>query len=135
MSTELNLQRVAGRIGAEVRGLPLSAALDGTTFDAVQQALYRHKVLFFRGQQHLDDAEQEAFARRWGQPLAHPTVPSRPGTETLLELDSRHSGRANSWHTDVTFDLAYPQVSILSALTLPAYGGDTVLANTAAAYD
>jgi taurine dioxygenase len=135
MSTELNLQRVAGRIGAEVRGLPISAALDGATFDAVQQALYRHKVLFFRGQQHLDDAAQEAFARRWGQPVAHPTVPSRPGTETLLELDSRHGGRANSWHTDVTFDLAYPQVSILRAVTLPAYGGDTVWANTAAAYE
>jgi taurine dioxygenase len=61
-------------------------------------------------------------------------VPSKEGTQ-ILELDSNHGGRANSWHTDVTFEVAYPQVSILRAVTLPPYGGDTVWANTAAAYD
>ncbi|MFN6995405.1 MAG: TauD/TfdA dioxygenase family protein, partial [Aquincola tertiaricarbonis] len=63
-----------------------------------------------------------------------PTVPSKDGTR-LLELDSRHGGRANSWHTDVTFEVDYPQVSILRAVVIPPYGGDTVWANTALAYD
>jgi taurine dioxygenase len=34
----------------------------------------------------------------------------------------------------VTFVPAYPAISILRAVTLPAYGGDTLWANTAAAY-
>jgi len=131
---ELDIAPQAGRIGAEVRGLRLSGALPAATFAAIKQALYRHKVLFFRGQQQLDDAGQQAFGRLFGELVDHPTVPSKDGTQ-ILELDSNHGGRANSWHTDVTFEVEYPQVSILRAVTLPPYGGDTVWANTAAAYD
>ncbi|MFN6995157.1 MAG: TauD/TfdA dioxygenase family protein, partial [Aquincola tertiaricarbonis] len=82
----LDIVPVAGRIGAEVRGLRLSGQLAPETFDVLRQALYRHKVLFVRGQQHLDDAGQEAFARLFGKLVEHPTVPSKDGTR-LLELD------------------------------------------------
>jgi taurine dioxygenase len=130
----LDVRRVAGRIGAEVRGVRLSGSIDTRTFDAIHAALLEHKVLFFRGQQHLDDTEQEAFARRYGETVAHPTVPSVDGSRHLLELDSQHGARANSWHTDVTFVDAFPKISILRAVVIPPYGGDTVWANTAAAY-
>jgi taurine dioxygenase len=133
-TAELDIAPQSGRIGAEVRGLRLSGSLPAATFAAIKQALYRHKVLFFRGQQQLDDAGQQAFGRLFGELVEHPTVPSKDGTQ-ILELDSQHGGRANSWHTDVTFEVGYPQVSILRAVTLPPYGGDTVWANTAAAYD
>jgi len=132
---QLDIQRVGGRIGAEIRGVTLSADLPLETIQAIEQALLTHKVLFFRGQDHLDDAAQEAFALRLGQPEAHPTVPVREGTKYLLELDSQHGGRANSWHTDVTFLPAYPKASILRQVVSPAYGGDTVWANTAEAYE
>lgn len=130
----LQLRPVAGRIGAEIAGVRLSSTLDDATFDAIQAALLRHKVLFFRGQAHLDDTAQEAFARRFGHTVAHPTVPSVDGSAHLLELDSAHGARANSWHTDVTFVDAYPKISILRAVVIPPVGGDTVWANTAAAY-
>ncbi|XAH23959.1 TauD/TfdA family dioxygenase [Xylophilus sp. GW821-FHT01B05] len=130
----LDIRQLAGRIGAEVRGLRLSGSLAPETFAAVKAALLQHKVLFFRGQQHLDDAEHEAFGRLWGAIEPHPTVPS-PDGRTLLELDSRHGGRANSWHTDVTFEVAPPQVGVLRAVVIPPLGGDTVWANTAAGYD
>ncbi len=133
-TAELDLIPLAGRIGADVRSVRLSGELDPATFAAIRRALHEHKVLFFRGQQHLDDAEQQAFGRLWGDLVAHPTVPSRDGTQ-ILELDSQHGGRANSWHTDVTFEVAPPQVSILRAVVIPACGGDTVWANTAAAYE
>ena len=130
----LDIIPVGGRIGAEVRGLRLGADLDDATLAAVRTALVRHKVLFFRGQGHLDDAGHEAFGKRFGRPVAHPTVPSRGG-DFLFELDSQLGGRANHWHTDVTFVDAYPFASILRAVTIPPAGGDTVWANTAAAYD
>lgn len=61
-----------------------------------------------------------------------------PGTEQephVLELDAqRGGGKANAWHTDVTFVDRPPAVSILRAITLPPYGGDTAWANTATAY-
>jgi alpha-ketoglutarate-dependent taurine dioxygenase len=129
-----NISLVAGRIGAEVRGVRLDADLDSATINLIQTALGRHKVLFFRGQQHLDDASQEAFARTLGEPVAHPTVPVSDGSNFLFELDSENGGRANAWHTDVTFVAAYPKASILRAVVLPRSGGDTVWANTAIAY-
>ncbi len=130
----LELRPLAGRIGAEVRGLRLSGDLEPEQFDAIRDALYRHKVLFFRDQSHLDDQQHQAFSRLWGPLVEHPTVPSKAETE-ILELDSRHGGRANSWHTDVTFEVAPPQVSVLRAVEIPPVGGDTVWANTVAAYE
>jgi len=130
----LDIHPVAGRIGAEIRGVTLSGDIDGAVLAALRLALLRHKVIFLRGQGHLTDQEQERFAQRLGTPVAHPTVPAVPGTSTLLELDSKHGARANSWHTDVTFVDAYPQASILRAVVIPAAGGDTVWANTASAY-
>ena len=132
---QLTLRRVAGRIGAEVLKLRLGDDLGAETTAAIQRALAKHKVLFFRDQHHLDDASQERFAKTLGEPVAHPTVPVREGSSYLLELDSRRGGRANSWHTDVTFVEAYPKASILRAVEIPEAGGDTVWANTAAAYN
>lgn len=132
---QVKLKPVAGRIGAEVLDVRLGDGLDRATIAAIQAALGKHKVLFFRGQHHLDDQGQEAFAKALGSPVAHPTVPVREGSSYLLELDSRYGGRANSWHTDVTFVDAYPKASILRAVTIPEAGGDTVWANTATAYD
>lgn len=133
--TQLDVAPVGGRIGAEVRGFALTGKLNDDETAAILDALYKHKVLFFRDQHHLDDASQEAFAARLGRPVPHPTVPVRDGSSYLLELDSLHGGRASSWHTDVTFVPDYPAASILRAVTSPASGGDTVWANTTAAYE
>ncbi|MBV9842985.1 MAG: TauD/TfdA family dioxygenase [Sphingomonadaceae bacterium] len=130
----LDIAPVAGRIGAEVRGVALGGDLDRITIAAIRAALVRHKVLFFRDQQ-LDDAGQEAFAAKLGTPIAHPTIPVPDGTNYVLELDSREGYAASSWHTDVTFVPAYPEASILRAIEIPEAGGDTVWANTASAYE
>lgn len=131
---DLEVVPVAGRIGAEVKGARLSPDLDQDTVDAIHKTLLKHKVIFFRSQQHLDDASQEGFARLFGEPYAHPTLPVKQGSNSILELDSLHGARANSWHTDITFVDAYPKASVLRAVEIPPTGGDTVWANTASAY-
>lgn len=130
----LDVVPVGGRIGAEIRGVRLSGDLDDATVAAIRAALVRHKVIFFRDQDHLDDAAQEGFAERLGKPVAHPTVPVAPGSRFLLELDSKEGYAASSWHTDVTFVPAYPAASILRAITIPEAGGDTLWANGVTAY-
>ena len=134
-ASPLDIQPVAGRIGAEIRGVRLSGDLDDATIRAIDDAVVRHKVVFFRDQTHLDDATHEAFAARFGDPVAHPTVPVAEGSRYLLELDSREGYAASSWHTDVTFVDAYPKGSILRAITVPQAGGDTLWANGETAYD
>src|ERR1700723_2161657 len=131
-TSKIEIHPIAGRIGAEVRGIRLSADLDADTKRPINDAWLKHKVLFFRNQGHLDHESQEALTRVFGPgPVAHPTAPTVPGTSFITELDSRYGGRANSWHTDVTFVDAYPKASILRAITVPAHGGDTTWANTA----
>lgn len=131
----LDMRPISGRIGAEIVGLKLTPDLDLFTGLAIRQALLKHKVLFFRNQVHLDEVGQESFAELLGQPVAHPTVPPLPGTRYTLGVESAHGADTNSWHTDVTFVMAYPQISILRAQTVPAVGGDTMWANTVTALD
>ncbi|HZF45354.1 MAG TPA: TauD/TfdA family dioxygenase, partial [Sphingomonadaceae bacterium] len=112
-SSPLDIVPLTGRIGAEIRGVVLSGDLDAAAVQAIEAALVRHKVIFFRGQEHLDNAEHEAFTSLFGDPVAHPTVPVAEGSKYLLELDSQEGYAASSWHTDVTFVDAYPKGSIL----------------------
>ncbi|GAA2622433.1 TauD/TfdA dioxygenase family protein [Streptomyces spororaveus] len=125
--------KIGGRIGAEIGGVRLGGDLPDGTVAEIRSALLAHKVVFFRGQDHLDEAGHEAFAQLLGAPVAHPTVPSADG-RYALGIDSHHGARANQWHTDVTFVPAYPAFSILRAVTIPPYGGNTLWANTATAY-
>ncbi|MGW5847832.1 TauD/TfdA dioxygenase family protein [Streptomyces sp. NPDC055254] len=129
----VTVTRIGGRIGAEIGGVRLGADLTDATVGEIRAALLAHKVVFFRGQDHLDETSHEAFARLLGTPVAHPTVPSADG-RYALGIDSHHGARANQWHTDVTFVPAHPAFSILRAVTIPPYGGDTLWANTATAY-
>lgn len=128
----IQIKPVAGRIGAELSGITLGGDISAEHFDAINQALLQYKVLFFRGQ-HLSDTEHEAFSRRFGDQVPHPTVRSAEDSAAILHLDAKET-RANSWHTDVTFVANYPKISILRGVVIPPYGGDTVWANTASAY-
>jgi len=125
--------RIGGRIGARIDGVRLGPDLPAGAVTAVRAALLAHKVIFFRGQGHLDDESQLGFARLLGEPTAaHPTV--RGSTAHILPIDSERS-QANSWHTDVTFVDRIPAASILRAVHLPPYGGTTTWANTVSAYE
>lgn len=109
--------------------------MDQETFAYIQEALKEHLVLFFRGQQHLDDVLHEKFAERLGELYVHPTVPVKENTNAIFELNSEYGAKANTWHTDVTFVPEVPRYSVLRGVTIPSVGGDTVWANTHTAYE
>jgi alkyl sulfatase len=100
----------------------------------VRQALLDHKVVFLRGQS-LDYRRQVAFAERLGPlTLGHPTLASPPGQPLLEEIDSLKGGKANYWHTDVTFVDRPPAFTLLHAVVIPPVGGETLWADTVSAY-
>ncbi|WP_027054566.1 TauD/TfdA dioxygenase family protein [Mesorhizobium erdmanii] len=133
---EADVAPLTARVGAEISNVRLSGDLPHSVVVAINKLLLRHKVVFFRDQGHLDDAEQERFAQRLGDLVPHPTQGSIVGTTSILELDSsRGGGRADQWHTDVTFVDAYPKFSVLRGVVIPSAGGDTIWSNTAAAYE
>lgn len=133
--TTFDLSPVSGRIGAAILGVDLNTGLSDVLIQEIRQALVQYKVLFFR-RQSLDAAGQIAFARRFGEiTTAHPTLPPFTEHNEVLDLDyGRTATRSNEWHTDVTFVDRPPLGSILRAIEIPPVGGDTVWANTVAAY-
>ncbi|WP_433654407.1 TauD/TfdA dioxygenase family protein [Nocardia sp. CA-128927] len=131
--TAVQVVNLGAHIGARIDGVRLGGDLDAETVATIRAALNEHKVIFFRGQQHLTEDGQYEFAELLGNPTTpHPTLTSA-GVKTLA-IDSNH-GRSNVWHTDVTFVDRVPKASILRAVALPSYGGSTTWASTVAAYN
>lgn len=134
MTHEVAVTKLGSRIGARVDGVRLGGDLDPATVEQIYQALLAHKVIFFRGQDHLDDAEQMAFAGLLGTPVGHPAAAAFGADAPIITPINSEWGKATAWHTDITFAANYPKASILRAITLPSYGGTTLWASTAAAY-
>ncbi|MFI6850718.1 TauD/TfdA dioxygenase family protein [Streptomyces sp. NPDC050416] len=133
-STGFDVRRIGGRIGAEILGVDLSGDLEPALVSEIDSALLEHKALLFRDQ-HLDDAGQLRFASLFGElTTAHPTVPSVEGQPRILPVDADEGIRSNVWHTDVTFVRTPPKASTLRSIVVPPYGGNTLIANSAAAY-
>jgi taurine dioxygenase len=131
------VEPVSGAVGAEVRGVDLSAALDEGTVAELRRAFLTHHVLFFRGQD-LSPEAQMRFGRFFGQLDTHPFVEGMDAYPEVIEVITEPDDWFNfggGWHSDVTF-LEEPDLgSILYAVDVPAFGGDTLFANQHAAYD
>jgi taurine dioxygenase len=133
-SVQLTVVPLAGRIGAEIRGVDAAADLSSETVAEIRRALVQHRVGFLR-EQRLDYETQVRFARRFGDlTLGHPTLDSPSNQPHLGEIDSNVGVGANFWHTDVTFVDQPPAFSMLRAVDIPPLGGDTLFANTVSAY-
>jgi len=132
----LTLTPLSAALGAQIDGVALNRPLSVEHRDAIQQALLKYQVLFFRNQP-LDPAQQARFAAHFGDLHIHPIYPNVPEQPEVLILDTAVTDvRDNAvWHTDVTF-LPTPALgAVLSAKQLPAFGGDTLWASGIAAFE
>jgi taurine dioxygenase len=130
----LAVQPISGTLGAEVRGVDLSD-LDDATWEAVRRVWLDHLVLFFPGQ-HLAPDAHVALGRRLGAPEIHPYIPKLDDAHPeIVVLDSERGGKADTWHTDVTFSPTPPMASILQMNISPPRGGDTIWTNQYLVYE
>lgn len=126
------LTPITGTFGAELSGERVADGIDGAW---LSRQLVDHRLLVLRDQ-HLTHAQQVQLARELGEPTpAHPVVPGHPDHPEILVLDGAQGGRNARWHTDVTFMPAPPAASVLVGDVMPAFGGDTMWADTRTAYD
>jgi taurine dioxygenase len=137
MTEALAIRRLAGALGAEISGVDLAAELPDATIAAIRAALNQHQVIFFRDQS-LSPERHKAFGRRFGPLNVHPYVAGMAGHPEVMEIIKEPSDRLNfggGWHSDMSF-LENPSIgSILHAVETPSFGGDTLFASQAAAYD
>jgi taurine dioxygenase len=134
----ISVTPVGATLGGLVTGVDLREPLDDETFAELDQAWREYKVLLFRDQ-HLTARQHAELLMRWGDltddQLA-PTTDKNP-IDCLVEFtrDGATPGLENGWHVDGTFRLQPTAGTMLRAIEVPEFGGDTMFADMAAAYD
>jgi taurine dioxygenase len=136
-TTKLEVQPIAGALGAEVHGVDLGADLDDAVVAEIRQALLEHCVIFFRDQE-FDAHQHKTLARRFGDIFIHPNYYGVVPDPEILEIrrepgDTRVVGE--EWHSDTTMMAKPPMGAILYAIEVPPHGGDTLFANQYLAYE
>jgi len=128
---------LAGAIGAEIRGVDFSKDLPDEVMKEVRQAWLDHLVVVFRDQE-LTPARQVAVANLFGEPVEYPFVGGLadfPVITPVVKLEHEKVNFGGLWHTDTTYQQRPPMATMLYALELPPYGGDTLFANCYRAYE
>ena len=139
MSTRtLAVEPVSGAAGAVIIGVDLRA-VDDDAIATIHEAVVRHHVVFFRGQRLTPD-EQVAFSRRFGPSSPVPFVEPIAGHPEVIAVvreasEAQRYTFGSIWHSDFSFLPEPPFASILQAIEVPPYGGDTIWANQELAYD
>lgn len=138
---------------AEVRGFDTAVQIDASKAQAFERAIDRFAVLVFPAQQ-VDDAQQLAFTANFGPPdigrkkavrSADGRIPPEMIDLSNLDengyvIDPAHRRvlsllGTRLWHTDSSYQRPAAKFSILRAVTVPPWGGETEFADCRAAYD
>lgn len=138
---------------AEASGIDLSKPLSATEVRAIEHAMDRHAVLVWR-KQPLTQDQQIAFAKALGPlDLGLRKLKGGPHRFQYAELadisnvkaDGEVAGREHAkivgnvanqlWHSDSSFQKPRAKYSMLSAVVVPGFGGETEFADLRMAYD
>ncbi|MFQ5514940.1 MAG: TauD/TfdA dioxygenase family protein [Myxococcota bacterium] len=130
---ELEVTRLSGSLGAEVRGLALEK-VGPAEADMIRSLLTEHLVLFFPDQ-HLSPESHLAFGRHFGKLEGHPNVSGSSEIQELFELRASRGAIADEWHSDLSCQAQPSVLAILNMVRCPAVGGDTLWANMYKAYE
>jgi len=140
----LTISKLGESVGAEVTGLdPVHLGCDDPAGEAILDALEHSGVLVFRGL-WIEPEAQVAFCRRLGEvdhssDGHHPVPGIYPITLDKSKNSSADYLRATfDWHIDgcTPTNDEYPQKdTVLSAVQVAEWGGETEFANSYAAYD
>ena len=125
-----------GSLGAEISGVDLSNP-DEVLIEAIAKALLNHLVLFFENQK-LSPQQLVNLGRRFGELHINPFAPGLDEYPEVMEVRSEENDVlrfAEKWHTDMSWENCPTMGSILHAINLPPFGGDTLFANMYLAYE
>ena len=140
----LTITKLSESVGAEVTGVdPAHLTSDDSVSEAILDALEDNGVLVFRGL-YLDPEAQVAFCRRLGE-VDHSSDGHHPVAGIYpISLDPSKNSSADylkatfDWHIDgctPVRDECPQKATVLSAVQVAEWGGETEFANSYAAYD
>lgn len=146
-SNMLDIKPTRAALGAEIRGIDLSQAMDDETFRAIEAALHEHEVIFLRNQR-ISPEQHLAFSSRFGQLEKHVRADCcKPGYPEIFVVSNiiengKPIGTQDAglfWHSDLAYMAVPSRGSLFYALEVPHDDtgkplGDTMFASTTAAW-
>ena len=145
----MEIRKQTPTIGAEIVGVDVRN-LDDAQFNRIYQAWLDNIVLVIRGQT-LSIQDYLSYSSRFGRIKPHLVRRSRhPEFPELMLMDNKVADnrvenqtisietlrtRGGQWHTDLSYEDVAAKATQLHALAIPSTGGDTLYANSYAAYD
>lgn len=133
----IEVRPITGALGAEIDGVDAARPLGDEVIAEIRRAFLDHLVIFLRSQT-LTPQAQLAFARRFGEPMEYPQLkglPECPLITPVVKLEHERVNFGGIWHSDTTYLARPPMASMLYAVEIPPYGGDTLFANQYLAYE
>ena len=135
--TPFKVRKLAGAVGAEITGLNLAAGADASLIAALRATWLEHGMIVMRNQP-LPPADFQKLAERFGEVMEYPFVQGLEGhplITPILKLPHERHNFGGVWHTDTAYLEEPPMATMLISRELPPYGGDTLYASTAAAFE
>jgi len=148
----INPSRISPACGAEIRNIDLTQIAEDD-FSSLYQAWCEADGLVVVRDQKLPEKAHVEFSRRFGPiyddpdtiPMSHtvsqylhPEWPQIYRVSNITDSSGEPLGRRKAgtyWHSDCSYLEGGAKASILHAIEIPPYGGDTMFANMTAAYD
>ena len=135
----IKVQPRSGTLGAEIKGVDLSATIDDALFGEIEQAFHDHLVIVLRNQT-IKPSDLLAFSKRFGPVEPHPLGSRRglddhPEVMVLENKPGKLGPRNDFWHSDISFGEKPPLGSILYSITITEGRGDTMFCNMYDAYE
>lgn len=124
---------VGRTVGAEITGLDLSTVPGADLRAELHRALLEWKVLFFPGQQ-MTSVQQREFGLLWGGLETNPLLDAGDSAD-VVRFGAGTKTYENIWHADTTFRSEPAMGAVLRMVQTPPFGGDTMWADMAVAYD
>ena len=133
----MKIKQVSGAIGAIIQGVQLDENLDENTFSDIYSAFLKYQVIFFRNQNFIPES-LISFAKNIGRPISYPFVKgldSFPEITPILKKETDVNNFGGIWHSDTTYQNEPPKGTMLYAIEVPKFGGDTEFSNQYLAYE
>ena len=133
----IEVSPISGALGALITGVELKEPLQDPVFEEIYNAFLEYKVIFFNDQE-LNPDTQLRFGKMFGQPIIYPFVKGLkdfPEITPILKKETDLNNFGGVWHSDTTYQEQPPKATMLYAVEVPEFGGDTEFANQCMALD
>ena len=133
-------------VGAEIRGVDLRESLSAKTFDQIEKAFHDFAIVLLRDQD-ITLEQQKVFALNFGElgsrnrPGTKPNELDEYGEHVMLVTNVRENGKPigslpdgeMTFHADTAYFEFPSKATMLYAMELPTWGGNTLFSNCYAA--